>query len=59
MFNEINNKFIGKNMNFISYISNLAMPLIIIIIIIWGIKEKIYKTTQVMIVYNSLCKLKS
>jgi len=31
MFNEINNKFIGK----------------------------IYKTTQVMIVYNSLCKLKS
>lgn len=27
-------------MNFISYISNLAMPLIIIIIIIWGIIEK-------------------
>ena len=27
-------------MNFFSYISNLAMPLIIIIIIIWGIIEK-------------------
>ena len=27
-------------MNFISYISNLAMPLIIIIIVIWGIVEK-------------------
>ena len=27
-------------MNFISYVSNLAIPVIIIIIIIWGIIEK-------------------